>query len=391
MLEMRLSAGRTGRFPVAFRRRRQRVAKLGLGLQLILAALHKPVILTFDQSISMQQNGEILGTLVEFAVGPLKLPGRAFLAPMAGVTDLGMRRAAERFGAALTFSEMLDAAFFLGRDPQSITRAEGVGIRHHVVQIAGCQPELMAETARRAEAAGAIMIDINMGCPAKRVTGGFAGSALMRDLDAATSLIRAVAQAVKVPVSVKMRLGWDEGSRNAPELARRAEAEGVAMITVHGRTRCQFYQGKADWAAIRRVKDATRLPLVANGDCTSIEDADEMLRQSGADAVMIGRAAVGRPWFVGDVNRHLAGWPSLKAPDAATQHAVALEHYRTLLSLMGIEKGLRHARKHLAAYAATAPRASANLRHRLVTSERPADVESLLEILFESDEPAIAA
>jgi tRNA-dihydrouridine synthase B len=235
------------------------------------------------------------------------------------------------------------------------------------------------------------MIDINMGCPAKRVTGGFAGSALMRDLDAATSLIRAVAQAVKVPVSVKMRLGWDEGSRNAPELARRAEAEGVAMITVHGRTRCQFYQGKADWAAIRRVKDATRLPLVANGDCTSIEDADEMLRQSGADAVMIGRAAVGRPWFVGDVNRHLAGWPSLKAPDAATQHAVALEHYRTLLSLMGIEKGLRHARKHLAAYAATAPRASANLRHRLVTSERPADVESLLEILFESDEPAIAA
>lgn len=329
--------------------------------------------------------------MVEFAVGSLKLPGRAFLAPMAGVTDLGMRRMAERFGAALTFSEMLDVEFYLEKDSQSMARAEGTGIRNHVVQIAGCQPALMTEAARHAEAAGAVMIDINMGCPAKRVTGGFAGSALMRDLDLAVSLIRAVVHAVKVPVSVKMRLGWDHAALNAPELARRAEGEGVAMLTVHGRTRCQFYQGAADWAAIRRVKEATRLPVVANGDCTRVEDAEAMLRLSGADAIMIGRGAMGRPWFVGEVDRHLAGLPCAEVPDAPTRHAVALEHYCTLLSMMGIEKGLRHARKHLAAYAAQAPRFDADLRSRLVTSESPAEVESLLGILFEADATAVAA
>ncbi len=327
----------------------------------------------------------------EFAVGALKLPGRAFLAPMAGVTDLGMRRAAQRFGAALTVTEMLDADFYLGRDPAAALRAEGAGLRHHVIQIAGCRAETMAEGARRAEAAGAAMIDINMGCPAKRVTGGFAGSALMRDLDLAVSLIRAVVGAVNVPVSVKMRLGWDMHSLNAPELARRAEAEGVAMLTVHGRSRCQFYQGKADWAAIGRVRQATSLPVVANGDCTSLAEADEMLRLSGADAVMIGRGAIGRPWFVGAVARHLAGLPQAPGPDAATRLAVARGHYRTLLELMGTEHGLRHARKHLAGYAAHAPRPDAALRHRLITSENPADVESLLEILFESEEPAVAA
>ena len=340
----------------------------------------------------MYQNDEILSKpALEFAIGPLRLAGRAFLAPMAGVTDLGMRRVAQRFGAALTVGEMLDADFYLGGDPAAALRAEGAGIRHHVVQIAGCRPETMAETARRAEAAGAVMIDINMGCPAKRVTGGFAGSALMRDLDLAVSLIQAVVGAVKVPVAVKMRLGWDDKSLNAPELARRAEAEGVAMLTVHGRSRCQFYRGRADWAAIAAVKQATSLPVVANGDCTSLADADEMLRLSGADAVMIGRAAVGRPWFVGDVARHLAGLPPGAEQDAATRHAVALEHYRTLLELMGKAHGLRHARKHLAAYANHAPRRDAALRHRLITSENPAEVESLLEILFESEEPAVAA
>ncbi len=311
---------------------------------------------------------------------------------MAGVTDLGMRRAAERFGAALTVTEMLDADFYLGRDPAAALRAEGTGIGHHVVQIAGCRPETMAESARRAEAAGAAMIDINMGCPAKRVTGGFAGSALMRDLDLAAGLIRAVVRAVKVPVSVKMRLGWDAASLNAPELARRAEAEGIAMLTVHGRSRCQFYQGNADWAAIRQVKQATKLPVVANGDCKSLTDADDMLRLSGADAVMIGRAAVGRPWFVGEIARHLARQPQRPPLDAAARCAVALEHYRTLLGLMGVAQGLRHARKHLAAYAAhvQGPDA-AGLRRRLVVSENPAEVESLLEGLFESEERAVAA
>jgi tRNA-dihydrouridine synthase B len=341
----------------------------------------------------MHQRDEILGKeQFEFTVGPLQLRGRAFLAPMAGVTDLGMRRAAQRFGVGLTFTEMLDADCYLGTNSEAALRAEGAGIFHHVVQIASCRPESLADGARHAEATGAAMIDINMGCPAKRVTGGLAGSALMRDLDLAVKLIRAAVGAVKIPVSVKMRLGWDAGSLNAPELARRAEAEGVAMLSVHGRTRCQFYQGKADWAAIRQVKQATSLPVAANGDCTSLEDADEMLRLSGADAVMIGRGAVGRPWFVGEVARHLAGDPAEQGPDASTRHAVALEHYRTLLGLMGKEHGMRHARKHLAGYAAYVPRSdAAHLRRRLVTSENPEEVESLLEVLFEFEEAAVAA
>jgi tRNA-dihydrouridine synthase B len=341
----------------------------------------------------MHQRDEILGKQpFDFEVGPLKLQGRAFLAPMAGVTDLGMRRAAQRFGAGLTFTEMLDADCYLAADSEAALRAEGAGISHHVVQIASCRPESLADGARRAEATGAAMIDINMGCPAKRVTGGLAGSALMRDLDLAVKLIRAAVGAVKIPVSVKMRLGWDAGSLNAPELARRAEAEGVAMLSVHGRTRCQFYQGKADWAAIREVKQATSLPVVANGDCTSLEDADEMLRLSGADAVMIGRGAVGRPWFVGEVARHLAGAPAEQGPDASTRHVIALEHYRTLLGLMGKEQGVRHARKHLAGYAAYVPRSdAAHLRRRLVTSENPEEVESLLKVLFQFEEAAVAA
>lgn len=321
-------------------------------------------------------------------MGPLRLKGRAFLAPMAGLTDLGMRRLAQRFGAALTVTEMLDSEFYAGGNRESALRAEGAGLDLHVVQIAGCRPEPLAEAARLGEAAGAAMIDINMGCPAKRVTGGAAGSALMRDLDLAIALIRAVLAAVKVPVSLKMRLGWNEAGLNAPELARRAEAEGIAMLTVHGRTRCQFFAGKADWAAIRKVRETTALPLVANGDCTSHADASMMLTASGADAVMIGRAAVGRPWLVGEVARHLAKMPA-PAPNAAERCAAALEHYRTLLSLFGKEQGLRHARKHLSAYAMQSRRAdTAALRTRLVTSESPAEVESILSNLFVAEKAA---
>lgn len=335
----------------------------------------------------MSQRDEFLGS-EGLLVGPLRLKGRAFLAPMAGLTDLGMRRLAQRFGAALTVTEMLDSEFYAGGNRESALRAEGAGLDLHVVQIAGCRPEPLAEAARLGEAAGAAMIDINMGCPAKRVTGGAAGSALMRDLDLAIALIRAVLAAVKVPVSLKMRLGWDEAGLNAPELARRAEAEGIAMLTVHGRTRCQFFAGKADWAAIRKVRETTALPLVANGDCTSDADASMMLAASGADAVMIGRAAVGRPWLVGEVARHLAKMPA-PAPNAAERCAAALEHYRTLLSLFGKEQGLRHARKHLSAYAMQSRRAdTAALRTRLVTSESPAEVESILSNLFVAEKAA---
>jgi tRNA-dihydrouridine synthase B len=316
-------------------------------------------------------------------LGGASICDRAFLAPMAGVTDYGMRRLAQRFGAALTVSEMLDAEFYINGDREAAVRAAGEGITPHVVQIAGCKPDMIAEAARLAEAAGAAMIDINMGCPAKRVTGGAAGSALMRDLDLATQLVRATVAAVDVPVSLKMRLGWDADSLNAPELARRAEAEGVAMLTVHGRTRCQFYQGRADWAAIRRVREAISIPLVANGDCKSAADAAEMQALSGADAIMIGRATIGRPWLIGQIADHLAGRPQRPDPSAAEQAAAAQEHYQVLLSLFGTEKGVRHARKHLSAYvAASAHPDAAALRSRMVTSEDPREVEVLLDLLL---------
>jgi nifR3 family TIM-barrel protein len=304
---------------------------------------------------------------------------------MAGVTDLGMRRLAQRFGAALTVSEMVAADHYARGDTANRLKAEGAGVGLHVVQIAGREPYLMAEAARLAQDSGAVMIDINMGCPAKAVTNGYAGSHLMRDLGLAISLIRATIAAVRIPVTLKMRLGWDAQSVNAPELGRLAEAEGIAMLTVHGRTRCQFYAARADWAAIGAVKKAVRIPVVANGDCASLTDAALMLAQSGADAVMIGRSAIGRPWFVGDVAHYLAhGKARAEAPPAARKSA-ALEHFETLIELFGPGHGVRHARKHLAAYAERAGvRDAAALRQRLVRLECPGAVRSTLCQLFDS-------
>ncbi len=252
------------------------------------------------------------------------------------------------------------------------------------MQIAGCRPELVAEATRAAVALGADAIDLNMGCPARKVVGGLAGSALMRDLDAAVAIIRAAVAAADVPVTVKMRLGWDEASRNAPELARRAEAEGVAMVSVHGRTRCQFYKGEADWGAIRAVVAAVSIPVVANGDCTSIDDARAMIVRSGTAGVMIGRAAVGRPWLVGDVAHALATGREREAISNVRRRNAALAHYATLLSLFGGEQGTRHARKHLAAYASHAGVPAGDPRHRsLVTAEDPDVVVRALEGLFD--------
>jgi nifR3 family TIM-barrel protein len=323
-------------------------------------------------------------------VGALSLQGRVMLAPMSGVTDVGMRRIARRFGATLVVTEMVACETYLSGESESVLRAEGEGVAPHVVQIVGRDPGIMGLAARRAENAGADIIDINMGCPAKRVASGLAGSALMRDLDHALRIIEAVVGAVAVPVTLKMRLGWDENSINAPELARRAEAAGVALVAVHGRTRRQFYSGRADWAAVRAVVDAVAVPVVVNGDCADADDARTMLTLSGAKALMVGRAAIGAPWLAGDISRAIVANAPLTRPALDARREAALEHFDTLLSLFGSHAGLRHGRKHLSAYAEKA-RASPAHRLALVTCDDAAAARQLLSDAFRESDFGAAA
>ena len=323
-------------------------------------------------------------------IGDITLANRVLLAPMSGITDAPFRRLAATLGAGLVVSEMTASDDLVNGRPMSRLRCEATGIGPHVVQLAGCETRWMEEGARIAEAAGADIIDINMGCPARHVTGGQSGSALMRDLDHALNLIEATIAAVKVPVTLKMRLGWDERSLNAPELARRAEAAGVQMISVHGRTRCQFYKGEADWGAVRAVRDATRLPLVVNGDITSFEKAVSALEKSGADAVMVGRGAQGQPWLPGQIGRRLETGIAEAAPPLAEQlnHIRAL--YADICSHYGLRVGLRHARKHLgwaleiAARCGRAPASTLKTwRERILTSEDPSAVNRSLQDAFD--------
>jgi nifR3 family TIM-barrel protein len=323
-------------------------------------------------------------------IGEIPIANRAVLAPMSGVTDAPFRRLAAELGAGLVISEMTASDDLAQGRPISRLRAEASGVGPHVVQLAGCEEHWMAEGARVAEAAGADIIDINMGCPARHVTNGEAGSALMRDLDHALRLIEATIGAVSVPVTLKMRLGWDHASLNAPELARRAEDAGVRLITVHGRTRCQFYKGDADWRAVRRVRDATRLPLIVNGDITSFEDAVEALEQSGADAVMIGRGAQGQPWLPGQIGQRLVSGTSAPTPTLPEQRELVIALYDALLSHYGLRVGLRHARKHLGWALDVAARASSTpgdtvkaWRQRVLTSEQPVDVKRELRDAFD--------
>jgi tRNA-dihydrouridine synthase B len=323
-------------------------------------------------------------------IGPHVLANRAFLAPMSGVSDLPFRKLAARFGAGLVVSEMVACEQLVEGDAETRTRAEGEGLDLHVVQLAGREPHWMAEAARIAEAAGAAIIDINMGCPAKRVTTGYSGSALMRDLDHALTLVEATVGAVSVPVTLKMRLGWDRDCMNAPELARRAQDAGVQLVTVHGRTRNQFYKGEADWQAIRAVTEAVSIPVIANGDCVSIGAAETMLDQSGADGVMVGRGAYGRPWLPGQIGTHLNGCVPQPAPEGKALGDLALEHYDALIALYGLELGRRIARKHLGWYLDQTPDVPAALRQEILTSDSPATVTRLVRTWF-SDQPQRSA
>jgi nifR3 family TIM-barrel protein len=307
-------------------------------------------------------------------IGNVETRNGVFLAPMSGVSDVAFRRAAWRGGAGMVVSEMVASEAYVTGMAEMQVKAESAGLPVHMMQLAGREPEWMARAARLAEAGGADIIDINMGCPARRVTTGYSGSALMRDLDHALRLIDAVVGAVKVPVTLKMRLGWDHQSINAPELAARAESAGVQMITVHGRTRCQFYKGTADWAAVRAVREATRLPLIVNGDIASADDAERALELSGADGVMIGRAAYGQPDIAGRIARQAGA-------TTPGQDYDVFDHYREIIETSIQPHGVRMGRKHLGWYL---ERVEARTGRKVPAREK-------LSLMTESDPDAVLA